>query len=358
MKIVVIVHDFELGGAERIALRLAAHWAASGNDVTVISGSGEGPQRRFLPKSVKVISPARPIRRGMTRTGLSCFVRQHKECLEGSVILLPGNYYFGIAWAIRRDLPNAVIFGKISNSMSRAGEPAIKGMSRRSLLRLKSRYLDKILVMHDDLVGEVAKSLRLSRDRLEVVGQPVIETTYPLTERMSSGINIVAAGRLTPQKNFDLLIDSIKLIKHDVFLRILGDGPLRQDLENKVKDLGLEKVVHFEGFQDDIYPYLEKADLFILSSDFEGFSSVIVEAFSAGTPVISTDCSPMIRSLISDDRLGRVVEPRNSRAMAKAIDDCLSDRTRDRDFIQKNAEPYRLNIVADRYLSVFEGGSK
>ena len=103
---------------------------------------------------------------------------------------------------------------------------------------------------------------------------------------------ILTIGRLSKQKNQAMLIDAFSKVREevsDVELYILGDGELRQDLERQVSLLGLEASVHFPGYVSNVEEYLKKADIFALSSDYEGLPLVILEAMAASLPIIATD---------------------------------------------------------------------
>lgn len=102
-------------------------------------------------------------------------------------------------------------------------------------------------------------------------------------------IHLVAAGRLSQEKGFDLLVEALVLCGNPrVRLTILGEGPLRGDLERLARDKGVAQKVRFVGFQKNPFPFFAQADAFVLSSRFEGFPNVVLEALACGTPVIAT----------------------------------------------------------------------
>ena len=104
---------------------------------------------------------------------------------------------------------------------------------------------------------------------------------------------IVAVGRLVPQKNYKLLIDVFKdihIIYPDYKLKIFGQGPLLSDLETYVKEKELSNFVYFEGFCPDVHEQIKNSDVFVMTSDFEGMPNSLMEAMAMGFPVISTDC--------------------------------------------------------------------
>ena len=103
-----------------------------------------------------------------------------------------------------------------------------------------------------------------------------------------SQVNFVAAGRLSEEKGFDLLIGAVKILgRTDIQVWILGDGPLDGSLRKLAEDLEVSELIHFVGFQRNPYRWYANADAFILSSRFEGFPNVVLESLYCGTPVIA-----------------------------------------------------------------------
>ena len=118
--------------------------------------------------------------------------------------------------------------------------------------------------------------------------------------------NIITAGRLRFEKDFSTLIKAFSLLpdKENVRLTIYGEGPEREKLNRLIKDLSLEEHVSMPGFSNDINTCFRASDLFILSSIWEGFGNVIVEAMAAGCPVIATDCRSGPREILEDGKYG------------------------------------------------------
>jgi len=116
----------------------------------------------------------------------------------------------------------------------------------------------------------------------------------------------IAIGRMVPQKNFSLLIDSFSLVNKEVDskLIILGEGPLRPDLEKQIVALGLSKNIFLEGFVSNPYQYIANADVFVLTSLWEGFGNVLVESLSFGLQVVSTDCNSGPSEVLENGKYG------------------------------------------------------
>lgn len=139
---------------------------------------------------------------------------------------------------------------------------------------------------------------------------------------------IASMGRLTHQKGFDLLLNAFAKVagRHpDWRLRIIGDGPLRQELESHSKTLGLTSRVEFAGLVSNPAQFLRQANLFVMASRFEGFPYVALEALVSGLPVIYADCPSGPREIIRDGIDGRLVPPGDVDALAAAMDKLMTD---------------------------------
>ena len=136
---------------------------------------------------------------------------------------------------------------------------------------------------------------------------------------------VISAGRLAPEKGYPDLIAAIKLVNERMPARLLmlGDGPLRGQLEKLIVEAGLNDKVQLLGFQANPYKYYARSRLFVLSSYVEGLPNVLVEAMACGCAVVSTDCPTGPREVLQDGRVGRLVPVRSPRAMADAIVEML-----------------------------------
>jgi glycosyltransferase involved in cell wall biosynthesis len=138
---------------------------------------------------------------------------------------------------------------------------------------------------------------------------------------------ICAVARLAPEKNLGLLLDAFRQVQatQSAVLIILGDGPERTALEARIADWGLGDFVHLLGHQENVYPYLRCADLFIHTCQFEGFGYTLLEALACGTAVIATDCPYGPREILGDNEYGLLTPPDDPAALSAAILRLLTD---------------------------------
>jgi glycosyltransferase involved in cell wall biosynthesis len=139
---------------------------------------------------------------------------------------------------------------------------------------------------------------------------------------------VLAAGRLIPAKGFDILLVSFdKLVKSgfDLNLVILGQGPEYPRLKNLAHSLGINARVFMPGFQENPYPFFKNAEMFVLSSRYEAFGMVVVEALALGTCVVATDCQSGPREVLKDGQYGVLVAPDDADALMEGMASLLND---------------------------------
>ncbi len=137
---------------------------------------------------------------------------------------------------------------------------------------------------------------------------------------------VISAGRLAPEKGYPDLIEAMKLVNErtPVRLLMLGEGPLRAELQHLIDESDLGDRVQLLGFQSNPYKYYARSRLFVLSSYLEGLPNVLVEAMACGCAVVSTDCPTGPREVLQGLKVGRLVPLRSPRAMADAVVEMLT----------------------------------
>jgi glycosyltransferase involved in cell wall biosynthesis len=198
-------------------------------------------------------------------------------------------------------------------------------------------------VIHNACVDERAAAEAIDESLLPQASVPVL----------------LAAGRLTYQKGYPVLIEAFARIaqRTSAELWILGEGPDRQAIEDQVRRLGLHGRVRMPGFVDNPAAYMRRATAFVLSSHYEGFGNVIVEALACGTPVVSTDCPHGPREILEGERGGVLVPPADPSALAEALLTVLDDpvlRGRLAAAGRSRSADFSASRVAARYATELE----
>jgi glycosyltransferase involved in cell wall biosynthesis len=184
-----------------------------------------------------------------------------------------------------------------------------------------------VVCVSDSMVDDLVEHFGLPREKLVRIYNPV--DTQRVREFAEIGENpyygpgphLVTAGRMTKAKGFDVLLDAMPTVLEcfpTARLAILGEGPLQGELTEQVRRLGLNEIVHFLGFQQNPWPYLKHADLFVLPSRYEGLPNVLLETLTLGTPVVATDCLGATREVQESGARMVLVPPENPAALAEA----------------------------------------
>lgn len=164
---------------------------------------------------------------------------------------------------------------------------------------------------------------------------------------------LVAAGTLTTRKGFADLIRAMKEVslRRRIRLVILGDGPLRSELETLIVDLCLSDVVNLLGFVDNPLKFFARADVFVLSSYVEGLPNVLVEAMACGCTPVSTDCPTGPREVLQDNKYGYLVPVRDPVAMAAGIEKALESPV-PKNLLREAIKPFSEHEVVKRHFEV------
>lgn len=221
--------------------------------------------------------------------------------------------------------------------------------TRHDLLICQSRYMQTDLVERFGYPGE----------RSVVINNPVDADLFrrlaaaPLDRSgfRAGSVRLVAAGRMTEVKGFDLLIEAIALLAEPrIHLVLLGEGPLLNELKQLAVARGVAEQVDFVGFQSNPYAWFARADAFVLSSRYEGFPNVVLEALTCGTPVIATPAPGGTREILDGIPECVVAEEVSAQSLADAIGRWLQGpRKRVRSSV---IAPYSLGSILGRYEEV------
>ena len=164
---------------------------------------------------------------------------------------------------------------------------------------------------------------------------------------------ILAAGRLTQQKDFPTLLRAFAMLRRTAAVRlvILGEGRDRGDLERLARELGIAAEVAMPGFQQNPFAWMARSRLFVLSSAYEGLPGVLIRAMACGCPVVSTDCPSGPAEILEGGRYGRLVAVGDAAAMASAMAAALAV-PRDADSVKSRAALFSAERSADGYLDI------
>ncbi len=355
MAIGVALHDFSLGGTERVALRLARAWSEKGAQVTLFCGNGSGPLADLAGPRVDIAKASLPIvRAGGSRRRLGQWIACDLKDHPVDILFVPGNYHWPVIAPVAK-LGGAAPL-QVAQISAALHKPQ-RGWLRQWLFDLQMarslRRADALVAMTDDAAMRGKAVVR--GPLITTIATPALDdASCPPVAPTAGDRTIVAVGRLVPEKGFGDLIDAFaRITTRNVRLVIVGEGPDEARLRGRIAALGLDDRVALPGYVADSRPWLDAANLFVLSSWFEGFPAVLVEALAAGRPVIATDCTPATALLDRLEGAGIVVPICDPAAMAQAIDHMLASPAPDPQALADLVAGHRIGAVADAYLALF-----
>jgi len=330
-KLALVIHALNTGGAERVMAAMADHWAEQDADVTLITLDTAETDRFPLDARVRRVGlglmhasrfPWQAVWNNVAR------IRRLRQAIRDSgaeqVVSFTDNMnVLALLASVGRDWKVII---------AERNDPRQQKMGRGwELLRRLTYPRCTALVVQTQSVAKYAP--RLVRKRPVYV---VPNAVMPPPERSNAGHlahrdhrMVAAMGRLTGQKGLDLLIEAFARIadRHPNWtLRIAGDGEERGNLACLAESLGLTQRVDFCGWVDEPVAFLQEADLFVLSSRYEGFPNALLEAMACGLPVISTDCDSGPREIVRHEADGLLVPTEDVDELAQAMDRLMANR--------------------------------
>lgn len=224
----------------------------------------------------------------------------------------------------------------------------------------------KIIALSYGVKDDLLMNFGIRKRKIEVIYNPVdIENIEIQSNEIIDDVEIdnnyktiVTIGRLAKPKDYPTLLKSVRLVKDkmDVKVIILGKGPEKENIVELISQLRIEDSVELVGFKDNPYKYLRKADLFLLTSRWEGFAHVIVEAMVLGIPVIATDCKSGPKEIIGENEYGVIVPVGDVENISENIihilrDENLSDKYSD--LGKKRARDFDSKKIIKQYEDLF-----
>jgi len=347
------------GGAQRTVANLASELSRRGYDVDLLLIRAKGPYLQDLHHEIDVINFDST--RALTSVApLVKYLRQKRP----NVLFSTLNYLNLVAiWAgfISRTSVDVVIR---SANIQSTGENRGRTRLIPHLMRAFYPFADKHIALSQSVAEDVCRNYGLDQEDISVIYNPAVtsdlfdEATEPIDHPWfdSDFPVILGVGRLSEQKDFTTLIKAFDRVAcdQDARLVILGEGDKRSELDLLVDRLGLSDVVSMPGFMNNPYAYMSKADLFVLSSQWEGFGNVIVEAMACGTPVVCTNCPGGPSEILDDGTYGPLVPVGDPEMLANHIIEALKDPADD-EILKQRAMEFSASSIADEYESVLFG---
>jgi glycosyltransferase involved in cell wall biosynthesis len=358
MRLTLVISSLFSGGAERVMSIMANYWVAKDWEITILTfDDGTKPpfyelDSRVCHMSLNIAGESYNLLVGIWKNLKRIQILQSAitESNPDAVISFMDQVNVLTLLAMRfspgnvtlQELPWGTRSLNIPVIVSERVDPALYSIGKiwEQLRRWTYPLADRLVVQTQGALSYFSPG---QQNRANIIPNPVVLPTR--RKNTSGGLwvgrSLIAIGRLMKQKGFDLLLQAFARLKDhhpEWTLTILGEGELRTELESLRDSLGLSGRVHLPGVVKNPYQVLMQADIFVMSSRFEGFPNALCEAMACGVPVISTDCPSGPREIIRDGVDGILVPNEDVEALTAAMARLISDEVERRRLSSRTPE--------------------
>lgn len=358
-RILLVLPSLERGGGERVLLQLAGSFVAAGREVHVVALLGGGPLRSLVPDAVTLheLIDADGVPKGLA-LAWRAFPRLVSliRAVEPHAVLstMTGTNLLVVLACMRARIHARLVLREAASLAN------TKSILKRQAMRWFYRYADGLAAVSAGVARDL-RGLGLSDGHIHVMRNPVDAERLRYLAGMGRPLSnhddepyVVSLGRLVEQKDHPTLLHAYaaSALRASHRLVIVGGGDWHERLQHLADELGLADRVLFTGALDNPYRVLADADLHVLSSRWEGYPNVLLEALALGVPVVSTDCPHGPREILDRGSYGRLVPVADAAALARAMDEELKQPSSG---IEAVLAAHRPQVVASGYLALLDG---
>lgn len=349
-KIIFIINNLGEGGTQRVFLNLLNNLNKEKYNVVLVLTKSKGDYFKLLKKDVKVIELNCKKARFFP---FKLYKHLKKESPDIVISGLTDNNLI-IGFTLAKLLKNIKFIARESNTLTKSCSKI-----KKIFIKISYKSFSQIISQSEDMERDLKDNFKISSKK---INNPVdiekINNSLKENKEIELDLeykNILCVGKLSSQKGFDMAINTMKYIKDKkVRLSIMGSGNDEEKLKKQVKELKLNKKVIFLGRKSNPYIYMKKADLFVLSSRYEGFPNVLLEANACGTYALTNNCPGGINEIIEEGLNGSVINFSNSELAAEKIEELINvkyDRKKIKDYI---ISKYHVNKIVQQYETLFD----
>ncbi|WP_368503228.1 glycosyltransferase [Alkalihalophilus sp. As8PL] len=355
-KIAFLLYSLDGGGVERMTIHLAEAFVQKGYVVDLIVVNYTGDYLNEVPPEVRVQT--------FNKKKMSaCFLELCRYLRrEKPNYLVSAKDYINViaimAKLVARVRTKVIVSCRVNLTEQVHHEPK-KFKRIRTYVKYTYQKADEIVAVSKGVASDIQEITGVPKEKIHVIYNPVVSdklikkaeepVAHPWFQEQKTVI--VSVGRLHKQKDYPTLLRAFQSVFHNkpaTRLLFIGDGPEEEELRALSRQLEIESVVDFVGFQTNPYPYMRQASLFVLSSGWEGFGNVLVEALAVGCPVVSTNCPSGPSEILENGIYGELVPVRDANKLAKAMVHTLG-LPRNEALLKKRANEFTIDQCVQKY---------
>ena len=343
----IFLPNFQFGGGEKISLDLAKEFKSNNIEVTFAVQKQNGEFADEIKNNFQI--------KILTSSYLSSFFKLLYILFSSRYDVLISNYFplnVISCFAGFITLTKVIAIEHSPPSLT----PFISLNKYKFFTFLFYNLSYRIICVSNGVKSDIINNCYIHKKKFITIYNPIPNHGYRIKKNDNDIFKIITVGRLKNQKNHFLLIDAINLlnsnIKNKIQVEIIGDGELKKDLYNYIIKLKLDKNIKIMGFKKNPMQFVAKSNLFVLSSDYEGLPTVLIEALYTGIDIISTDCPYGPSEILSNYPNSILVPIKNALAMSKAIENYFENKNKI--FIKKenNITTFLPEIIFKQYYSL------
>ena len=333
MKVGLFFGSFEGGGAERMMVNLAKGLSKDGLEATIYVVNKTGPYLKEVPDNIRILSYD-------SKFGVKSVIHSLRKTLvyDGLDAIISTQMHINSALGLA-----SIGLKKRPLLIFREANTPTKIVNSKFIGRLYKyfySFADHYVAVSRGVKKDMMDYFKLEESTVTVIYNPVLDDTMYL--KMNDEVEhpwfnnfdipvIVGMGRFSPQKGFEDLVDAFEIVRKHRKTRLVIFGKKDESsayfqmIKNKVEKSVYKEDIALLGFVDNPFKYLKKANLFVLSSKFEGLPGVLIQAMACGCPVVSTDCPSGPIEILDNGRYGSLVEVGDVNNLGRAMIDTLEN---------------------------------
>lgn len=360
-RILLVLPSLQRGGGERVLLQLARSFLEAGREVHLAVLLGGGPLRSEVPDTAvlhELVDADHARGFALAWKALPKVVALIRTIRPDAVLsTMTGTNLLTVLACWRSRRRTRLVLREASSLIN------TPNVLKRQAMRWLYQSADAMIAVSNGVADDL-RSLNLPDDRICVISNPVdrarlrrLAGTGPALPEIRNTPYVIALGRLTKAKDYPTLLQAYAAskLRHSHWLVIVGEGEERANLERMVHELGVADGVLLAGALDNPFRVLAGAALLVLSSRWEGYPNVLLEALALNVPVVSTDCRHGPRELLDGGCYGRLAPIGDIAALAHAMEqECAHPSGA----VEQVIATHDARIVASRYLDVLDGASR
>lgn len=361
LNIAILLPTLNCGGVELVRLALAREFVSMGYIVQFVLASNQGDLFAEVSKEFPVVNLCTSRFRSIILP-LSKYIKTYKPDILLAA-MWPLTFLAPMAQLLSGGSCRVVISEHAVLSKQYCNLSLVQKLVMRAGMAIGYRFASARLGVSNGVINDIARLSGLRRSSFHLAYNPLVRNSVLSSCDLrkveyfwgdeSRGSRILSVGTLKEQKNHVLLLRAFSMIKEpNARLVIVGKGEEWMALQRLAIELRIIDRVLFAGHQSDPTPFYATADLFVLSSDYEGFGNVLVEALAQGLSIVSTDCPSGPSEILGGGRWGRLVPVGDAKALAKAITLSLNSPQDKQELISRSSL-FTPKRAAQAYLSAF-----